>query len=36
MGYTDTLTMAIYIIAAVGIALGAYTIAKIYSKEGFR
>jgi len=36
MGYTETLTFAIYAISVVGVILGAFTIAKIYSKEGFR
>ncbi len=36
MAYTDGLTAAVYIITAIGLALSAYVVFKIYSKDGFR
>lgn len=36
MEYTTGLMTAVYVITVIGCILGAYVVAKIYSKEGFR
>lgn len=36
MAYTDSLTVAVYVIAVIGCILSAYVVYKIYGKNGFR